>query len=53
MQDSIVKTVDEIITLKKANPNYDTSSLERHIDTIIYELFELTDAEIKVIEQSI
>ena len=53
IQNSIVKIVDEIIALKKANPNHDTSSLERHIDTIIYELYELTDAEIKVIEQSI
>ena len=53
VQDSIVKIVNEIIALKKSNPNHDTSSLERQIDTIVYDIYELTDAEIKIIEQSI
>ena len=53
IQISIVKIVDEIITLKKTNPNHDTSSLERQIDSIVYDIYGLTDAEIKIIEQSI
>ena len=47
IQNSIVKIVDEIIALKKTNPNHDTSSLERQIDAIIYDIYGLTDAEIK------
>ena len=53
IQNSIVKIVDEIIALKKSNPNHDTSSLERQIDTIVYDIYGLTDTEIKIIEQSI
>ena len=53
IQNSIVKIVDEIIALKKANPNHDTSLLERQIDTVVYDIYGLTDAEIKIIEQSI
>ena len=53
IQNSIVKIVDEIIALKKSNPNHDTSSLERQIDAIVYNIYGLTDAEIEIIEQSI
>lgn len=53
IQNSIIEIVDEIIALKKANPDNDTSSLERQIDTIVYDISGLTDAEIKIIEQSI
>ena len=52
IQNSIVKIVNEIIALKKSNPNHDTSLLERQIDTIVYDIYELTDTEIKIIEQS-
>jgi adenine-specific DNA-methyltransferase len=53
IQNSIVKIVNEIITLKKANPNHDISSLEQQIDDIVYNIYGLTNAEIKIIEQSI
>ena len=53
VQNSIVKIVNEIIALKKSNPNHDTSSLERQIDTVVYDIYGLTDAEIKIIEKSI
>ena len=53
IQNSIVNIVDEIIALKKTNPNHDTSSFERQIDAIVYKIYDLTDAEIKIIEQSI
>ena len=53
IQNSIIKIVDEIIALKKTNSNHDTSSLERQIDAIVYDIYGLTDTEIKIIEQSI
>ena len=53
IQNSIVKIVDKIIAFKKASPNQDTSLLERQIDTIVYDIYGLTDAEIKIVEQSI
>ena len=34
-------------------PNKSIEKLEREIDKIVYQLYELTDAEIKIIEQSI
>ena len=33
--------------------NINSSMLEREIDQIVYKLYGLTDAEIKIIEQSI
>ncbi len=53
IQNSIVKIVDEIIALKKTNPNHDTSSLERQIDMIVYDIYDLTDEEIKIVGKSI
>lgn len=42
----------EILELKKKDLNADTSQLERKIDEIIYELFELDKNEIKIIENA-
>ena len=53
VQSSIVKIVDEIITLKKCNPNHNTSSLEQKIDTIVYDIYELSDIEIEIIEKTV
>ena len=53
IQNSIVKIVNEIIALKKTNPNHDTSSLERQIDAIVYKIYGLTDTEIKIVGKSI
>lgn len=52
-QESIVRIVDEITTLKNTNPNHDTSTLERQIDTIVYELYELTNDEKRIVEETI
>lgn len=35
------------------NPNADTKDLESEIDKLVYKLYELTDEEIKVIEESV
>ena len=53
VQNSIIKIVDMIITLKKCNPNHNTSSLEQKIDTIVYDIYELSDIEIEIIEKTV
>ena len=49
-QNEIVKIVDDIIALKKTNPQSDTSILENQIDKIVYRIYDLTDEEIKIVE---
>jgi adenine-specific DNA-methyltransferase len=51
-QQDFVTLVDQILTLKKANPSADTSTLETEIDDLVYKLYELTDEEIKVVKNS-
>ncbi|MCX7986447.1 MAG: hypothetical protein N2662_05870, partial [Bacteroidales bacterium] len=43
--------VDSILAAKKQNPQADTSSLEREIDQLVYQLYELTEEEIAIIEK--
>jgi adenine-specific DNA-methyltransferase len=42
--------VRKVIELKKQNPSADTSDLENQIDQLVYQLYELTEEEIKIIE---
>ena len=44
--------IDQILTAKKADPNADTGALEQEIDKLVYELYNLTPDEIKIIESS-
>jgi hypothetical protein len=39
------------ITAKKQNLQVDTSALEREIDQLVYKLYDLTPAEISIIEK--
>ena len=50
--DEIKSLTSEILELKNKDSNADTSQLERKIDVIIYELFELDKDEIKIIENA-
>ena len=43
--------VDKITSIKKQNPQQDTTSFEREIDQLVYKLYELTDEEIEIIER--
>jgi hypothetical protein len=52
-QDDIVALVDKILAAKRANPNADTSALEREIDERIYHLYGLTPEEIRIVEESL
>jgi hypothetical protein len=44
------KIVSEIIVKKRASPQENTAILEAEIDALIYQLYELTEEEIKIIE---
>ncbi|MCB8761337.1 class I SAM-dependent DNA methyltransferase [Planktothrix agardhii] len=46
----IISLVDQILTAKKSNPNADTTILEQQIDQLVYELYGLTEEEIKIVE---
>ncbi|MDD5021832.1 MAG: Eco57I restriction-modification methylase domain-containing protein [Endomicrobiaceae bacterium] len=50
---SIISLVDEIILIKKNNPFANTKDLEQKIDKIVYELYELTQEEIDIIEHKL
>ncbi|MBF2058604.1 MAG: Eco57I restriction-modification methylase domain-containing protein [Cyanobacterium sp. T60_A2020_053] len=45
-----IKLVTEILAEKKVNPLADTSKLEREIDLLVYQLYGLTEEEIRIIE---
>ena len=51
-QQPIINLVDQILTLKKADPKTDTSDLEHQIDVLVYDLYELTAEEIEVVKTS-
>ena len=48
----VVDLVTEILTLKKENPKTDTSDLEEEIDELVFDLYELTEEERKIILQA-
>ncbi len=48
--DKIIALVDKILVLKEKDPNANTQELEKEIDALVYQLYNLTDEEIKIIE---
>ncbi|MBO6536142.1 MAG: class I SAM-dependent DNA methyltransferase [Balneolaceae bacterium] len=50
--DKIESKVTEILSLKKENPQADTSKLEAEIDQMVYELYGLSEEEIAIVESS-
>lgn len=50
IQKSFKKLVEKILKSKEENPNNDPSTLEREIDLLVYQLYGLTEEEIKLIE---
>ncbi|WP_373480535.1 Eco57I restriction-modification methylase domain-containing protein [Geminocystis sp.] len=50
LKENIISLATQILDLKEENPNNDTSKLEREIDLLVYELYDLTEEEIKLIE---
>ena len=51
-QQPFIEKVNQILTLKKENPQADTSVLEREIDLMVYELYGLSEEEIGIVEGS-
>ena len=47
---SLEKLVDQILTAKKIDTKADTTSLEKAIDQLVYQLYGLTEEEIKIVE---
>jgi hypothetical protein len=43
----------KILELKKQDPTVDTTALEGEIDHLVYQLYDLTDEEIAIIEGSV
>lgn len=52
-QITLENLVDQILSAKQTDPQSDTSALEAEIDKIVYELYGLTDEEIKIVEESV
>ena len=50
--DKLDHVVKKIIDLKSQNPSANTTELETQIDQLVYQLYELTDEEIAIIENS-
>jgi len=49
-QQIFIALADKILTAKKSDPKADTSALETECDRLIYQLYGLTEAEIKIVE---
>jgi len=49
-QEKIEILVDNILSAKKKNPEADTSAIETEIDKLVYQLYGLTEEEIKIVE---
>ena len=50
--DKLVDIIDKIISIKHNNPSADISKWEDEIDRLVYQLYGLTEEEIKIVEQS-
>ena len=52
-QKELIETfVNQILLAKKSDPVADTSALEAEIDRLVYELYGLTEEEIRIVERS-
>ncbi len=50
LADKIIVLVDKILQAKEKDPKANTQQLEKEIDALVYRLYNLTDEEIKIIE---
>ncbi len=49
-QNLFITKIDKILALKSGNVNEDISSIESEIDQLVYQLYDLTEEEIKIVE---
>lgn len=52
-QKPIRKIIKKILEIKSENSNTDTSNLENEVDQLVYQLYDLTEEEIAIIENSV
>jgi len=50
IQEKIAMLVDQILTINANDNSADTKDLENQIDQLVYQLYELTEEEIKIVE---
>ncbi|WP_000463601.1 Eco57I restriction-modification methylase domain-containing protein, partial [Helicobacter pylori] len=50
LADKITDYAEQILALKEKDPKANTQRLEKEIDALVYQLYHLTDEEIKIIE---
>ncbi|MGN8503152.1 DUF7149 domain-containing protein [Helicobacter pylori] len=50
LADKITDCAKQILALKEKDPKANTQELEKEIDALVYQLYNLTDEEIKIIE---
>ncbi len=50
LADKIIALVERILKSKEKDPKANTQELEKEIDALVYQLYNLTDEEIKIIE---
>ncbi len=51
LADKITDGAEQILALKEKDPKANTQQLEKEIDALVYQLYHLTDEEIKIIEE--
>ncbi|GAA8876669.1 class I SAM-dependent DNA methyltransferase [Helicobacter pylori] len=51
LADKITDGAKQILQAKEKDPKANTQGLEKEIDALVYQLYNLTDAEIKIIEE--
>lgn len=49
---SLIRFVEEILSIKKGNTYADISYIEKEIDKIVYDIYRLTKEEIEIVEES-
>lgn len=50
VREKILALVNEILSIKKQNPSSDITDMENQIDQLVYQLYGLTEEEIRIIE---
>ena len=50
IKNALIELANEIIELKKQNPAAAAASLEKQIDQLVYQLYDLTEEEIAIVE---
>jgi len=50
--ETVEKQTEHVLTLKQADNSADTTDLENQLDQLVYQLYDLTEEEIKIIENN-